>query len=331
MIIDHHRVGDGLQDGVQTPLAGLQVQARPLAAGDVAQEDQGPRPPLVQERHRRHLGVHAGPVQAQAALLHHGHRLAALVQAADALPDLGPVSGVETVQHRLAQQLVGRIRPEQAQRGLVGIGEALIGLDEDGLRRVLHQGLEAGLALAQPLQGPQAVPELPHRLHQQGQLAQIGHGVVRRLVGHRGHRDQLRVQEDRDGANPLQRRMPGGALATRGKGVLEVVDHQGRPPLPHLLPDAGVGQRVDSLGLVDPALLPDPSGPGVELNPPLILPVVVDVAQAAVGERQGLLQGVVQKLLLGVHPQLGDAQQALQPGLLLPPQGDILDRGDPVA
>jgi hypothetical protein len=120
-----------------------------LASGDVADEDD--RAVLAIDLHGRGRSLHLdlAAVQAQHHLLARRRSPAFVIEEADPLLHRVAMIGGDEIKHPPAQHLARVERGEETQRGGIEIAEAAAGLNEDGLRRALHQQFEAFAAGAQ--------------------------------------------------------------------------------------------------------------------------------------------------------------------------------------
>src|SRR6266850_7833089 len=102
------------------------------------------------ERQRRGSNYHINgrPIQTQHFPLTKGRRLAFVQHLLQALVDGFPAHGVKEFPHWLADELFGRVCAEQFDPGRVNEDDALVALDEKGVRRKLDKAsifLLAGL------------------------------------------------------------------------------------------------------------------------------------------------------------------------------------------
>lgn len=96
--------------------------------------------------HGGDLHLHRRAVEAQVGFLQQRGALAAFAQAPEALADGGAMLGMDPLQHRPPQQLLRGGGAEQAQGRRIGMDEAGVGTEEDGVRGMVCKQVELGFA-----------------------------------------------------------------------------------------------------------------------------------------------------------------------------------------
>ena len=139
----------GLGGGLRLEQAGIV----PLAFGNVMDEHQRALMAVEFRGHGADLHLHGMSVQPQEFHFRGGQGNPVGVQLLHVLRGLVAKFRGDEVENLLAQELHVLFRAQQFQQGVVGVGEAAVGLDKDGRGSLVQQGAVAGLAREQRLLG----------------------------------------------------------------------------------------------------------------------------------------------------------------------------------
>ena len=160
LVIHHVDIQSGSDDPPDFGQDG-HLQFRPFTFADIVDEREGPLLVLIGHGNGGYFDLDDGPIHFQIFLLHDRDCFFLFVEQTEPFPDDPTVIGMDTIDHRTTQQLLGGIRAEKAQGAPVQVDECPVGLDEDRLRRVFDQRAEFFFAFPQRLFGSRAFEDTP--------------------------------------------------------------------------------------------------------------------------------------------------------------------------
>ncbi len=180
----------------------------------------------------------------------------------------------------------------------------------------LHQAFQAGPVLPQLLLGAPAQEELPHPLHEEGQLPDVRLVVFPGLVPHPRHQDDPAPIEHGDVHVADDLDVTRGSALEQGIGGGVVVGDD-RAALPHRFsPEARCLQGKDHRLLLDGAAVHGRFRPYLHGEHRLVLVHEGEIADPALGQSDPLLQGELHHVSREEVRHLVQLEQGLKAGLV---------------